>query len=102
MRILTTESKTNLETLKGKKNFIPEMVDRVFLICKDNENFSTRKEIHQTNEKLTSLIVKIKKQNSLLEQAESMKQELNSKIISLDETSFRIKVNVLELLGSEL
>lgn len=102
MKVITIESQTNLKKLKQKNNFIPEMVDRLFLICKDDKNFTIRTDVESIDIQLNMLKERIIKQDSLLTQAQNMKDELSSKLNSIDEKSFRIKVDVLESLGSEL
>lgn len=99
---ITTGLQVNLKQLKNTKDFIPNLVDQIFLICKEDKSFSLKDKVKHVDEKLEILKTKISKQDTLLEQARALKETINSKIISINEDSFRIKAVLLESLGSEL
>jgi len=102
MKILANESYTRVKKTKKKKDLVPTIVDRIFLICREDPNFSVRKEISQVDEKLTDIQEKLRKQDGLLSQANELHKNVSEKIEVIDDESFRIKVKVLESLGSEL
>lgn len=102
MKITPIKSRMNLKELKKREALIPSILDRVFLICKEDKNFLIKREIKDIEKQLNILNLKIKKQDGLLEQAQNMKHDFNSRIVAIDEDSFRNKVSLLETLGSEL
>jgi hypothetical protein len=101
MNIIHGESGSKLNKLKKQKNLISFIVDKVFTICREDENFSTENATKIEN-KLHVLNEKLEKQKSLLNQSKSIEEDLTEKITKLDSESFSLKVNVLEKLGSEL
>ena len=101
MNVIHGESVTKLKKLKKQKNLIPFIIDKVFTICKEDDNFlienatKIENKIHVLNEKL-------EKQKSLLNQSKTIEKDLTEKITKLDNESFSLKVNILEKLGSGL
>lgn len=102
MKILANESYSRVKKTKKRKDLIPLIVDRIFLICKEDKNFSIRTELSQVDEKLKIVKGKLQKQNALLKQANELQENITEKAATLDDESFKIKVKVLESLGSEL
>mgnify|MGYP006863439661 CR=1 FL=1 len=85
-----------------KHDLIPTVIDHIFTICKEDKNFNVKENINNVDEKLVFVNKKISKQNSLIEQSNTIKNDLLVKIKKLDDESFRIKYKILESLGSEL
>lgn len=98
IKMVITECK-EMDRIK-KHNLIPTVIDHVFSICKEDKNFSIKTD-NKITEKIKEIDIKMKKQNSLLEQSSVIKKELLEKIKHLDNESFKIKFKVLESLGSE-
>jgi len=85
-----------------KHDLVPTVIDHIFTICKEDKNFSIKDNIGKIDKKLSLIESKIKKQKSLMEQSDTIKNNLLKKIKKLDDESFRIKYKVLETLGSEI
>lgn len=102
MKIILCESRIKLEQLKKKEGLIPQVVEKVFSICKEDENFSMQADIESLEERITILKQKNKKQDSLLTQSGELKSNLLSKVKNVEEQCFSIKVKLLEALGSDI
>lgn len=85
-----------------KHNLIPTVIDHIFTICKEDKNFNIKKNIEEVDNKLSNLNKKLSKQKSLIEQSNGIKEDLLKKMKNIDDESFKIKLRVLETLGSEL
>ena len=95
-------SESRIKKVKESPEFITSIVDQIFLICKEDKSFTIKDKIKSANNQLEILEDKVRKQNILLEQAMTLKENINSKITSIEEDSFRTKVILLESLGSEI
>jgi hypothetical protein len=91
-----------LKEVKQNPEFLPAVLDQIFWICKEDKSFKITDKIKSVDKQLEILKLNIRKQDSLLEQANTLKENINSKITSLDEDAFRTKAILLESLGSEL
>jgi len=99
MEILNFES----SALNQKKNnFLPEVVNSIFAICKNDPNFPLKNQINDIEESLDSLRLKIDKQNDLLNQSEKLKKDLVKRITMLEGDNSSLQEELLESLGSEL
>ncbi len=101
MRIIS-ESSEQLTRIKERKDLIPDVIDRIFSIYKEDPNFFIDSNVYNIDEKIGILKNQLSKQNNLLEQAKKMEKDLLSKIKLLEDDSYGIKVRVLESLGSEI
>ena len=100
MKILTGE--TTKKRKNKKNNFIPEVIDRIFAICKSDPNFPLKNQIEEIEVNTELLRKKIGKQDNLLEQSTKLKKDLQKRISILDDDNINIQSNLLETLGSEL
>jgi peptidoglycan hydrolase CwlO-like protein len=87
---------------KVSKEMLPQVVNRIFSICKTDKNFPLREQISSADEEISFLKEKIKKQNDLFKQSQKLTHELNQRIDMLEERNRDLKEKLLETLGSEL
>lgn len=100
MEILNSES---IELTKDKKNnLIPEIINRIYSICKTQSDFPHKKEIKEVEESLTLVHNKINKQDNLFEKSKEMRDELNRKINIINGENYILQEELLESLGSEM
>jgi hypothetical protein len=92
----------NLDQPIQSKELLPQIVDRIFSICKSDPTFHLKDELEIIENKMISIKKKIEKQNSLLKQSEELKQDVIQRIEILDEHNERKQIELLESMGSEL
>lgn len=85
-----------------KHELIPNVIDHIFAICKEDKHISINENVTKLDKKLIIAEKQINKQKKLIEQSDQIKANLLEKIKDIDDESFRIKYKVLETLGSEL
>lgn len=102
MKIIFSESQDRINKVKGKKSSISAIVDNLLLLCKEDENFRSDTLTENSIVEVESIEKRIKKQDALLKQANEMREKITKRISSIDNDSFKIKVRLLEMLGSEL
>lgn len=90
----------------GKKNNpqeqLPQIVNRIFLICKTDPNFPLKNEMENVDERIDKIENKISKQDALLKQSDDLKKDLIKRIEILDDSNNRKQMELLESLGSEI
>jgi hypothetical protein len=99
---LKIESVDTTNLSKNKKKVLPEMVNKIFAICKNDPNFHLKNKIEDIEKVLEGVNLRLKKQNSLLENANSIEKDLSKKISILDNNIYDMKSKLLESLGSEI
>ncbi len=87
---------------KQNNNFLSTILDRVFAICKEDKNFSSKSKTDQMDSKIISLKEKIKKQENLLVKAKEIEENTKIQLDDIGEQNYTMKVRLLEILGSEL
>lgn len=102
MEIKKTDPYSGKEHIHKKVDFLSLVLDQIFLICKADKHFSVKKRIDEVELEIEVLKKKVSKQDSLLNQAEKISTEINEKQSSLESKNFKIRVDLLEALGSEL
>ena len=90
------------EQKNSNKDLLPQIVDRIFSICKVDPSFHLKDEMEIIGNKIQSILNKIEKQDNLLEQSENLKKDLMQRIEVMDDNNGRRQVELLETLGSEL
>jgi septal ring factor EnvC (AmiA/AmiB activator) len=89
-------------TKKVNKEMLPQVVSRIFSICKTDTNFPLKDQINNIDSEISILKEKIKKQNDLFKQSQQLTHELNQRINMLEGRNQEIKEKLLETLGSEI
>lgn len=102
MEIKKTDSYSGKEHIHERTDFLSSVLDQIFLICKADKHFSVKKRIDEVGLEIEVLKKKVSKQGSLLNQAEKISAEVNEKLSSLESKNFKVRVELIEALGSEL
>jgi len=104
MKVKKTSLGEKLEQNKNpsSENFISEVVDRIFLICMNDQNFEVREKLQSVENQLENQRKKVARQEGLLSEADRIKTEVTEKISELDEDTLSLRETLLESLGSEL
>lgn len=84
------------------QELLPQIVDRIFSVCKSDPSFHLKDELEIIENKIISLQHKINRQNSLMEQSDKLKKDIMQRIEIIDEHNQRKQVELLESIGSEL
>jgi len=91
-----------VDSIEIKSSSIPEVIDKIFYICKTEENFPLKDQIEKVDLELERLEGRIQKQNQLLQKSQEIKSNLKKRMDMLDETVFDLRSDLLESLGSEI
>ena len=102
MIIHESESTKKIKSMKDNNDLVNSVITEVFAICKEDNTFSIKDELKLVEYKLTKLRSRLDKQDKLLEKSNELLLSLKENDKSLDNANFKIKINVLETLGSEL
>jgi len=81
---------------------LPQIVNRIFSICKNDSSFALREKITDVDEDISVLKEKIIRQNHLFKQSKKLTFDLNERIQILEDRNISLKERLLESLGSEL
>lgn len=100
MEILNVESMPISKSQKN--NFLPEVVNRIFAICKTDPSFPLKNQIEDIDLELDAIHLRIEKQENLLEKSKELKKDLQKRITILEENNLSLQEELLEALGSEL
>jgi Mg-chelatase subunit ChlI len=85
-----------------KKEMLPEVVDRIFAVCKTDPHFKLKSEMKIVEQKLQLLKNKIAKQESLLAQSNELTETVRRRISLIQQENETRQTELLENLGSEL
>jgi len=91
-----------LEKLENTKELLPQIVNRIFAICKTDPHFPLKNEMESVEERLEKINDKIAKQNDLLNQSSELKKDFGQRIDILKNENSRKQSELLEQLGSEM
>ena len=81
---------------KVDKEMLPQVISRIFSICKSDTNFPLREQISEIDRNILAIKRKIKKQS------QNLGHELNERLSILEDRNAGLKEKLLESLGSEL
>jgi hypothetical protein len=93
-----------IEVIKEKQDdqeLLPQIVERIFLICRNDPNFKLKDEMETVEINIKSIQDKIGKQYNLLEQACEKEADIGHRIQSLIEQNERKRLELLENIGGE-
>ena len=96
MKIITIEQEKNL------KEKLPQILNRIFEICKSDPNFPMKEKLESLEESVERTKRKIKKQDELLEKAKEIGTDFNKKVSYYEEENEELRAKILESLGSEI
>lgn len=81
---------------------LPQIVKRIFAVCKNDPSFNSKDELQIVEHKISSLEQKIKRQEELLEQSITIENDFKKRIKILDEQNEQKQIELLENLGSSI
>lgn len=84
------------------KELLPQIIDRIFLICKNDPNFDLKDEMQIVENKIKAMTKKIEKQDELIKKSKIFKKDLLQRIEILENSNNSKQSQLLEELGSEL
>lgn len=87
---------------QGKKDMLPDVVNRIFSICKVDPHFKLKTEMESVDEKLQTFKSKIANQERLLEKSNELTESVKRRIALIQEENETKQAELLEILGSEL
>lgn len=96
MKIEYPEKKPNT------KELLPQIVERIFTICKTDSNFPLKQKMTSLDEKLTGMDLQIRKQEKLIQQSHELHSNLVTRLTNLKQSNQELRDKLLESLGSEL
>lgn len=103
MKVVKILQYPQIERLQKEENFLSSLFNKVFLICKEDQAFSNKRQhLEKLDHILEDLGQKVSKQVDLLKQASALKSSFNRKVQLLEDENFKTKARLLESLGSEI
>ena len=83
------------------KELLPQVIQRIFSICKTDSNFPLRNKSKSLDGKVSSLKAKALKQMQVARRAKEARKNLIERISDLEERNEEVKIELLDFLGSE-
>lgn len=100
--MLNINSETKEKLDEKKEEILPNLLDQIFLICKQDDNNSFYNDIEKFEQKIEKLDKKLQEKNQLLEQSKDIENKLYNELQELDDKIFEKRTKILSLLGSDL
>jgi len=91
-----------LEKKQNTKEMIPQIIERIFTICKTDPDFPIKDKLDTIEYVIEGIDKKIQKKNKLCKQAENLLKDLALKFTILNNANMVLREQILEKLGSEL
>jgi hypothetical protein len=91
-----------IEKQNTPKEILPQIVDRIFAICKSDSSFHLKGKLEIVENKIRFLEQKIERQNALLSQSEEIKKDLVQRSEILNNYIQQKQTELLESIGSEV
>ncbi len=92
----------NINTNIENKELLPQILKRIYSICKKDSSFHLKEELQISEIKLKILQKKINRKLSLLEQSKNILKDLQKRNDKLKNNNDELRSTLLESLGSEL
>ncbi len=86
---------------KSKESF-PQILERIFAICKNDSNFELKDELLDIEKNIKEIHKKIDRQNYLLSKSELLKKDISNRISIMDSQNETKQIELLDSIGSEL
>ena len=96
MKIEYPEKKPNT------KELLPQIVERIFTICKTDSNFPLKQKMTNLDEQLKNMDLQIRKQEKLIQQSQDLHSNLITRLTNLKQSNQELRDKLLDSLGSEL
>jgi len=84
------------------KELLPQIVERIFAVCKTDGNFPLKSKLSNIDEQLDIIKKQIRKQDKLLNDSKSLNSNILSRLTTLRNSNQELRDRLLESLGSEL
>lgn len=91
-----------IDNKNNTKEHLPQIVERIFAICKNDQHFHLSKEMEIAENKIDLLTQKNHRHNNLLKQSKLLKNDLKQRLETIENQNEKKKIELLELLGSYL
>ncbi|MBY9000052.1 MAG: hypothetical protein KGD64_03990 [Candidatus Heimdallarchaeota archaeon] len=91
-----------LKRMKSQKEMLPQVVNRIFSICKTDPHFKLKEQMETVEDEINTIKVKVDKQLYLLGQSEKLTKDVERRIALIKEDIESKQTELLEQLGSEL
>jgi len=103
MNIVKSDANTKLEQIQNNRDFISSVLDEIFIICREDENFlKVRRGVESIDSELSMIQDKLEKQNSLINRSESLKKDIVTKLSIIENENEEMKIELLRRLGSAI
>lgn len=84
------------------QELLPQIVERIFLICRNDPNFKLKNEMEIVENKSESIKRKIEKQDLLLSKSHELKKDMINRLEVLKDQNQSKQIQLLEDIGGEL
>ena len=84
------------------KELLPQIVERIFAICKTDSNFPLKSKMTNIDDELSAIKSKIIKQEKLLNDSKNLTSNVISRLSNLRNSNQELRDRLLESLGTEL
>ena len=101
MKLIRIDVQENREQKYKKEEFITNVVEQIFLICKNDRNFQLEGST-KIDEEIENIKIKVNNKNQLIQKSNEMKKTIIEKINELENENKKIKNNLLESLGQKI
>ena len=91
-----------LSNENSHRELLPQIVDRIFAVCRNDPNFELKDEMQIVENRMESLRQKITKQVELLQQSNALSKDLMQRLEVLDNQNENKQTELLESLGSDI
>ena len=91
-----------LSNENSHRELLPQIVDRIFAVCRNDPNFELKDEMQIVENRMKSLRQKITKQVELLQQSNALSKDLMQRLEVLDNQNENKQTELLESLGSDI
>ena len=84
------------------KELLPQIVERIFAVCKTDSNFPLKSQMSNIDDQLDVIKKQIRKQDKLLNDSKTLNSNILSRLTNLRNSNQELRDKLLESLGSEL
>ena len=84
------------------KELLPQIVERIFAICKTDGNFPLKSKMTNIDDQLAVIQSQVRKQDKLLNDSKTLSSNIVSRLTNLKNSNQELRDRLLDSLGSEL
>ena len=89
------------ESVTENKEMLPQVIQRIFSICKTDPNFPLNNKIKTVDGKVSSMKEKVMRQMQVARRAKKSREDLMDRITDLEERNQEVKDQLLDFLGGD-